>query len=107
MKGTPFTAELSRCQVPHAFQQKLSSEKTPTLAYALPAFEAMISTWNGLQVQYPQMYDIIEAGISKLNEYRKLTELTPAYILSMRNFIAVDSLHPAHLFVSHRPGHQT
>ncbi|KAG1774935.1 hypothetical protein EV702DRAFT_973833, partial [Suillus placidus] len=28
--------------VPHAFQQRLSAEKTPTLCNAIPAFEAMV-----------------------------------------------------------------
>ena len=39
--------------------------------------------WLKLQDKYPQMCDIIEPGIQKLQEYRNLTNLTPAYILSM------------------------
>ncbi|KAJ7848736.1 hypothetical protein B0H14DRAFT_2259389, partial [Mycena olivaceomarginata] len=42
-----------RLSVPHAFQQRLSAEKTPTLGDALPAFEAMITAWEKQQIMYP------------------------------------------------------
>ncbi|PBK95010.1 hypothetical protein ARMGADRAFT_896835, partial [Armillaria gallica] len=41
--------------VPHAFQQKLSAEKTPTLCNALPAFSALLAWWHLLQEQMPEM----------------------------------------------------
>ncbi|KAK6992491.1 ribonuclease H-like domain-containing protein, partial [Favolaschia claudopus] len=73
--------------VPHAFQQKLSGEKTPTLGNALPAFEAMISQWEKQKAQYPEATHIIQQGIDKLTTYRERVENVPAYILSMRQFI--------------------
>ncbi|KAK7014542.1 ribonuclease H-like domain-containing protein, partial [Favolaschia claudopus] len=73
--------------VPHAFQQKLSAEKTPTLGNALPAFEAMISQWEKQKTQYPEAANIIQQGIDKLTTYRERVEDVPAYILSMREFI--------------------
>ncbi|KAK7030041.1 hypothetical protein R3P38DRAFT_2775478 [Favolaschia claudopus] len=73
--------------VPHAFQQKLSGEKTPTLGNALPAFEAMISQWEKQKAQYPEATHIIQRGIDKLTTYRERVENVPAYILSMRQFI--------------------
>ncbi|KAJ6590388.1 hypothetical protein B0H10DRAFT_1830745, partial [Mycena sp. CBHHK59/15] len=53
----------------HAFQQKLSAEKTPTLGHALPAFEAMISAWQKQQCSHPETADIVQKGINKLESY--------------------------------------
>ncbi|KAJ6545313.1 ribonuclease H-like domain-containing protein, partial [Mycena capillaripes] len=72
--------------VPHAFQQRLSAEKTPTLGDALPAFEAMISQWEKQQTQHPETTHIVQQGIDKLESYRERVEDVPAYILSMREF---------------------
>ncbi|KAJ6586163.1 ribonuclease H-like domain-containing protein, partial [Mycena capillaripes] len=72
--------------VPHAFQQRLSAEKTPTLGDALPAFEAMISQWEKQQAQHPETAHIVQQGIDKLECYRERVEDVPAYILSMREF---------------------
>ncbi|KAJ7433152.1 hypothetical protein FB451DRAFT_1064718, partial [Mycena latifolia] len=69
--------------VPHAFQQKLSAEKTPTLGDALPAFEAMIKAWQKQQVKYPETTHIIQKGIDKLGAYRDRVEGVPAYIFAM------------------------
>lgn len=71
-------------QVPHAFQQKLSAEKTPTLGNALPAFEAMISKWEAMQIAKPEVAEIIEQGLDKLGSYQERVEQVPAYVLAMR-----------------------
>ncbi|KAJ7701897.1 ribonuclease H-like domain-containing protein, partial [Mycena rosella] len=73
--------------VPHAFQQKLSAEKTLTLGHALPAFEAMISAWQRQQRSHPETADIVQKGIDKLESYRDRVQDVPVYILSMREFI--------------------
>ncbi|KAJ7794507.1 hypothetical protein B0H13DRAFT_1675373, partial [Mycena leptocephala] len=73
-------------QVPHAFQQRLSAEKTPTLGDALPAFEAMIKAWEKQQLSYPETAHIVQEGIYKLESYRDRVQDVPAYILSMREF---------------------
>jgi hypothetical protein len=70
----------------HAFQKRLSAEKTPTLGDALPAFEAMISQWEKQQVQHPETAHIVQQGIDKLESYRERVEDVPAYILSIREF---------------------
>ncbi|KAJ7794550.1 hypothetical protein B0H13DRAFT_1675360, partial [Mycena leptocephala] len=70
--------------VPHAFQQKLSAEKTPTLGDALPAFEAMIKAWEIQQVNHPETADIVQKGIDKLGSYQERVENVPAYIFAMR-----------------------
>jgi len=70
-------------KVPHAFQQQLSFEKTPTLCDAIPSFEAMASTWEERKVDYPDAADIIDAGLEKLDVYRNGAEMVPAYVLAM------------------------
>ena len=70
-------------QVPHAFQQRLSSEKTPTLCEALPSFEAMKNVWTQQKTTNPEMASIINAGLDKLEDYRDRAELVPAYVLAM------------------------
>lgn len=70
-------------KVPHAFQQQLSYEKTPTLCDTIPSFEAMASTWEDHKIDYPEAADIINAGLDKLDIYRNRAELVPAYVLAM------------------------
>lgn len=70
-------------QVPHAFQQRLSAEKTPTLCDALPSFEAMKKVWTQQKVDLPHAASIIEAGLDKLGNYRERAALVPAYVLAM------------------------
>ncbi|KAJ3563636.1 hypothetical protein NP233_g8817 [Leucocoprinus birnbaumii] len=69
--------------VPHAFQQVLSAEKTPTLCEVLPSFTAMIQAWQRLQVKFPAYSLIIEAGIAKLEQYQNRIKDIPAYTLAI------------------------
>jgi len=69
--------------VPHAFQQKLSAEKTPTLGDALPSYLAMEMRWEALKTELPIYAEIIDKGLEKLEHYRVRTELVPAYGLAM------------------------
>jgi hypothetical protein len=71
-------------QIPHAFQQIVSQEKTPTLSHVLPAYEAMIEKWREFSEQHTEAVDIIQAGLNKLEAYQNHTDLTPAYCLAMR-----------------------
>ena len=70
-------------KVPHAFQQQLSYEKTPTLCNAIPAFEAMASTWKRYQTDNLHTSHIVQKGLDKLEEYRDRADLVPAYVLAM------------------------
>ena len=70
-------------QIPHAFQQIVSQEKTPTLSHVLPAYEAMIEKWREFSKEHTEAVDIIEAGLDKLEAYQNHTDLTPAYCLAM------------------------
>ncbi|KDQ06611.1 hypothetical protein BOTBODRAFT_91992, partial [Botryobasidium botryosum FD-172 SS1] len=42
-------------EVPHATQQLLSAEKTPTLSLALPAYELLIDHWRNLKGVLPEL----------------------------------------------------
>ncbi|KAK7040966.1 hypothetical protein R3P38DRAFT_2768385 [Favolaschia claudopus] len=85
--------ELKKCKLSkkewealEAFQRilsRLSSETTPTLGHALPAFEAMISQWEKQQASHPETASIVQKGIDKLEDYRQRVEDVPAYTLSM------------------------
>lgn len=74
---------LTFLQIPHAFQQKLSAEKTPTLGNALPCFEAMARSWEALKSKQSKYASIISEGLDKLETYRLYTEEVPAYTLAM------------------------
>ena len=70
-------------QVPHAFQQHLSYEKTPTLCNATPSFEALRSKWEEHKTQHPETVHLVQPGIDKLADYQGRTQLVPAYMLEM------------------------
>jgi len=70
-------------EIPHAFQQILSFESTPTLGDAIPAYEAMANAWKKYQTANPLLAPIVEAGLEKLGGYRDRAEVVPAYTLAM------------------------
>ena len=62
----------------------LSAEKNPTLYGTLPAFQRLISRLQGLQRHEDlEVYDIMQEGIDKLEEYQQETEGVPAYKLAI------------------------
>ncbi|KAF5372906.1 hypothetical protein D9758_001436 [Tetrapyrgos nigripes] len=61
----------------------LSGEKTPTLCFVLPAFEAMIEKWRALWDTIPQFSDAINAGIEKLLGYIDRLNESNVYTLAM------------------------
>ncbi|THU85234.1 hypothetical protein K435DRAFT_926183 [Dendrothele bispora CBS 962.96] len=70
-------------EVPHAFQQKLSGEATPTLSGAIPSFEAVIARWKQMKHEMVSMSDVIQEGIEKLESYMERISDIPAYTLAM------------------------
>jgi len=59
----------------------LSGENTPTLCYSIPAFESFIQVWKELLGENPEWENLIEPGLSKLEEYE--TRLTDVHIVAM------------------------
>ncbi|KAE9396667.1 hypothetical protein BT96DRAFT_824422, partial [Gymnopus androsaceus JB14] len=86
-------------EVPHLFQQHLSSKKTPILCWALLAFAAMIQLYNEKLDEHPHLANAIRAGSKKLDEYAEKICEAPAYILAMgivsprQTAIHTDNLH--------------
>ncbi|KAK0184545.1 hypothetical protein F5146DRAFT_938653, partial [Armillaria mellea] len=73
--------------VPHAFQQKLSVDKTPTLSLAIPSFRRMIQLWEDLEIKFPNTSPAVQDGINKLKTYQDRTEVVPAYTLATSRLI--------------------
>ncbi|KAH7325342.1 ribonuclease H-like domain-containing protein, partial [Rhizoctonia solani] len=67
----------------HRVQELLSSDKTPTLSYALPLYHALIDQWRQLQHTLPALSYAIGAGIKKIEDYIARVWLSPAYIIVM------------------------
>ncbi|KDN43270.1 hypothetical protein RSAG8_06237, partial [Rhizoctonia solani AG-8 WAC10335] len=74
---------ISVLRIPHNAQELLSSEKTPTLALAVPLYETIILTWEQLAVTIPEFSHAITCGINKLQEYLDLAHNVPAHTLAM------------------------
>ncbi|KAG1876015.1 hypothetical protein C8R48DRAFT_591897, partial [Suillus tomentosus] len=77
------TVSLLHTQVPHAFQQKLSSKKTPTLCDSILSFEAMSRVWQQQADKYPDCAAVIQPGLDKLEAYHAHISCVPAYVLAM------------------------
>ena len=70
-------------QVPHAFQDILGAETTPTLPHVIPAFSALIQRWNELKDKNIPWHVMIQPGLEKLRGYEEELSKTPAYFLAM------------------------
>jgi hypothetical protein len=68
------------------FQQRLSSEKTPTLCDTIPSFKVMVQKWIEKQEEDPETHAIIQQGLNKLDNYREQVNLVPAYVVAMSKF---------------------
>lgn len=73
---------LIKCfQIPHAFQEILSGEKTPTLCYTIPSFSSFILCWETLVEENPEWVRIIQPGLIKLGDYE--AQLTETHLVVM------------------------
>lgn len=73
-------------EVPHVAHQLLSSERTPTLSMALPAYEVLTRQWTQLRSTIWELSHYIEVGLDKLNQYINEGRKTRIYALSMGMF---------------------
>ncbi|CDO78277.1 hypothetical protein BN946_scf184660.g4 [Trametes cinnabarina] len=53
----------------HQAQQLVSSERTPCLSIALPAYELVLVAWHQLRDELPHMRPYLDKGIEKIQEY--------------------------------------
>ncbi|KAG2365911.1 hypothetical protein BDR07DRAFT_1275833 [Suillus spraguei] len=70
-------------EVPHVAQELLSSEWTPTLSMALPAYEVLSSQWTQLRSTIWELSHYIDVGLNKLKQYINEGRKTRIYALSM------------------------
>ena len=69
--------------VPHAAQESLSSENTPTLSYSLPFYHAITDKWEHLKQNHPLLSPYIEIGIQKVKEYVNKSKSSQTYLLAV------------------------
>jgi hypothetical protein len=68
----------------------LSAEKCPTLCSTLPAFEGLLAKLREYQDKHDlDVFDILEDGINKLQEYQQETDNVPAYTLAICKFLSL------------------
>ena len=70
-------------EVPLRCQELLAAEKTPTLALALPTYEALVAMWNELAKAMPELSHYIGVGIAKIMEYVSRGRQSRIYALAM------------------------
>ncbi|THU83591.1 hypothetical protein K435DRAFT_689293, partial [Dendrothele bispora CBS 962.96] len=68
---------------PHAVQEELSGEQTPTLSQVLPLYEQLITNLTHAKEDLPKISHAIDATIEKLKEYVVRSRKNPVYILAM------------------------
>jgi hypothetical protein len=70
-------------EVPHAAQELLAAERTPTLSMALPSYELLKSKWSELRTTIWELSHYIGIGLEKLTEYINEGRKTRIYALAM------------------------
>ncbi|KAG1731187.1 uncharacterized protein EDB91DRAFT_1058878, partial [Suillus paluster] len=70
-------------EVPHAAQELLASERTPTLSMALPAYELLLTKWTELKGTIWELAHYIGIGLDKLTNYIHQGRKTRIYALAM------------------------
>ena len=66
----------------------LSADKCPTICGSLPAYEGLLKELRKYQrEQGIELFDILEDGIEKLEEYKQETDNVPAYTLSICEYL--------------------
>lgn len=71
--------------IPHAAQELLSAEKTPTLSFALPIYEELVVKLQDLREHMPDrtLKHAIDEGIRKINEYIIKSRKSDVYALAI------------------------
>lgn len=72
-------------QIPHAFQDILGAESTPTLCYTIFAFSSFIQRWTELKEDHVEWERYIQPGLEKLESYSLHVDNVPAYAIAMGN----------------------
>ena len=94
-------------KVPHAFQQQLSYEKTPTRCDAIPSFEAMSAKWEEYQYNNPTMMNIVQPGLDKLETYKEHANIVLVYVIAMSKWDLHSAIKNLQNTASYQPCNQT
>jgi hypothetical protein len=70
-------------QVPHVVQQVMSSESTPILSGAIPAFEMFMTRWEKIIQQHPRLERLVRPGLDWTYKYYDRMDRTRAYFIAM------------------------
>ncbi|KAJ2973106.1 hypothetical protein NUW54_g12126 [Trametes sanguinea] len=70
-------------EVAHDAQQLVSSERTPSLSIALPAYELVLVAWKQLRLDLPHLRHYIDRGIEKIQEYVYKSRKSRIYALAI------------------------
>ena len=73
-------------QFPNDFQQALTSERTPMLVGVLPSSEMLMTHWEKLAEDMPDLKHYIQAGLNSAYEYYTRMDETKAYVIAMCMF---------------------
>ncbi|KAK0186795.1 hypothetical protein F5146DRAFT_1004859 [Armillaria mellea] len=93
-------------EVPHAFQQKLSADKTPTLSLAIPSFQKMIQLWKDLKIKFPDTSPAIQDVLNPNTKLYWFSQYTPEEEADVK-LLFINILHEYHqtAAVSPTPAH--
>ncbi|CDO76573.1 hypothetical protein BN946_scf184831.g9 [Trametes cinnabarina] len=70
-------------EIAHDAQQLVSSERTPSLSIALPAYELILEAWTKLRDELPHLKHYIDKGMSKIQEYVYKSRESRIYALAI------------------------
>jgi hypothetical protein len=73
-------------EVPHQAQELVSSERTPTLSIALPAYEKICEMWQNQRLVKLFLAPYITTGIEKITEYVLKSRANPMYRIAMSTY---------------------
>ncbi|TFK59805.1 hypothetical protein BDN72DRAFT_780245 [Pluteus cervinus] len=69
--------------VPSRIQQALCSERTPSLSFALPNFEWLVTSWERLAAAHPHLEPFLRPGLDSAYQYYRKMNDNPAYVIAM------------------------
>jgi len=73
-------------QVPHTFQQSMSSESTPVLLCAISSFEMFMTDWEILGAEHSILKFWTDIGLDWAKKYYIRMDKTDAYVVTMCKF---------------------
>ena len=71
----------------HVVLQTMSSESTPVLCGAIASFELLMTKWERLGEEHPELQYWSRIGLHWARKYYKRMDDTDAYIITMSRFL--------------------